>query len=100
MATPDYLQQVIVSGRRTRGTHARSTVFGIFRRPSVTSLVWASLDLLTVLVAGVLAVRLHVAIPYGVPVYKAAPLFIAATPHALVLYLAWYALCVVFFTRS
>ncbi len=57
VATPDYLQQVIISGRKRAGNgrRASSTRVGLFRRPSVTSLVWASLDLMTVAVAGVMA---------------------------------------------
>ncbi|WP_390891596.1 sugar transferase [Edaphobacter flagellatus] len=100
MATPDYLQQVIVSGRRAKENRAQSTVFGIFRRPSVTSLVWASLDLMTVVVAGVLAVRLHIAGPAGTSVSEVAPHLIQASPRALALYLGWFAICVIFFTRS
>lgn len=100
MATPDYLQQVIVSGHRLRGNRAQSTVFGIFRRPSVTSLVWASLDLMTVVVAGVLAVRLHISTPAGAPIYAVAPHLIQASPRALAIYLGWFAVCVIFFTRS
>ena len=44
MATPDYLQQVIVSGRRHGSGRANSARRGLFQRPSVTSLVWATLD--------------------------------------------------------
>ncbi|MBS1823314.1 MAG: sugar transferase [Acidobacteria bacterium] len=99
MATPDYLQQVIVSGRRTRSRSASR--FGIFRRPSVTSLVWASLDLMTVLLAAVLALRLNAAVPAGITTFTtAAPHVIQASPRSLVLYLCWFAGCVVFLTRS
>ena len=49
MATPDYLQQVVVSGRRQRCRRAGQVRrAAVFKRPSVTSLVWAStLDMLT-----------------------------------------------------
>jgi exopolysaccharide biosynthesis polyprenyl glycosylphosphotransferase len=102
MATPDYLQQVIVSGRKAaaRNSRAQSTSVGVFRRPSVTSLVWASLDLLTVLVAGVLALRVHTALPAELPVYSVVPHLFEATPHLLLFYVLWYAVCVIFFSRS
>ena len=58
MATPDYLQQVIVSGRKARQrTVEFDTSRRVFQRPSVTSLVWASLDALTSAVAAVMAVQ-------------------------------------------
>ncbi|WP_263368752.1 sugar transferase [Edaphobacter bradus] len=101
MATPDYLQQVIISGRRRAAqTRTYSTRFGIFRRPSVTSLVWASLDMLTVLVAGILALWLHEMMPGAVPALYAVPHLIHTSPHLLMFYFAWFAVCVCFFTRS
>ena len=102
MATPDYLQQVIVSGRK-RGGHDRraySTRFGIFRRPSVTSLVWASLDVMTVILAGVLALRLRVVLPKEIPAASVLPRLIHSSPNMLFFYVGWFAVCVVFFTRS
>lgn len=101
MGTPDYLQQVIVSGRRsTSGSREQSTSVGVFRRPSVTSLVWASVDLVTVLVAGILALRVHVAVPAHVPVYSVVPELFHSSPHTLLFYVCWYAVCLIFFTRS
>ncbi len=100
MAAPDYLQQVIVSSRKTsRGSRTHSTRFGAFRRPSVTSLVWASLDLLTVLIAGILALRWHFAVPASVPI-AAAPHQMQASPRTLLLYLCWFSVWVIFLTRS
>jgi len=63
MATPDYLQQVIVSGRRHGAGRANAVRRGVFQRPSVTSLVWASLDVLTATVAAVMAIRLRIRAP-------------------------------------
>jgi hypothetical protein len=102
MATPDYLQQVIVSGRKStiRGSREQSASVGIFRRPSMTSLIWASLDLLTVLVAGILALRMHVAIPSQISASFVLFRLFHVSVHALVLYLLWYALCLIFFSRS
>ena len=94
------MQQVIVSGRRSaaRGNQATST--GAFRRPSVTSLVWASLDLLTVLVAAIVALRVHTVLPGTVPVYSVVPRLFHVSPDALMVYILWYAVCLIFFTRS
>ena len=88
MAAPDYLQQVIVSGR-TRATEQRKTYatrFGAFRRPSVPSVVWASLDLLTVSVAAILALRLHEVLPEEIPARYVLPqLFIRITADVVLL---------------
>jgi exopolysaccharide biosynthesis polyprenyl glycosylphosphotransferase len=102
MATPDYLQQVIISGRKAsaKSRPAFSTHFGILRRPSVTSLVWASLDLLTVLLAGVLALRLHVVLPAEVPPYSVVPQLFQSSPRLLLFYFCWFAVSLIFITRS
>lgn len=102
MATPDYLQQVIVSGRRplAKGNQANLGKAGVFRRPSMTSLIWASLDLLTALIAGIIALRLHGAPPGGITTLFFAPELFQTAPHILLLYISWYALCLIFFSRS
>jgi exopolysaccharide biosynthesis polyprenyl glycosylphosphotransferase len=102
MATPDYLQQVIISGRRRSGSSRRiySTQFGIFQRPSVTSLVWASLDLMTVVFAGLLALRLHVVFPDEISGRSVLAKLIHSTPNIFFFYVGWFAVCLIFFTRS
>ena len=102
MATPDYLQQVIISGRKraAKDRQTASTQGGIFRRPSVTSLVWASLDLMTVAVAGVIALRLHVALPAEVSTLNVLPYLIRSSPSMLFFYVGWFAICLAFFMRS
>jgi exopolysaccharide biosynthesis polyprenyl glycosylphosphotransferase len=102
MATPDYLQQVIISGRKraARDRYTYSTRFGLFRRPSVTSLVWASLDMMTVFVAVVLALRLHVMLPKEISTMSVLPHLIHATPNMLFFYVGGFAACLIFFTRS
>ena len=104
MATPDYLQQVIISGRRRAANPGgrSSALFGIFQRPSVTSLVWASLDLLTALVASIVAFRTRVMMPTyvdGVQPVAIHHLF-PSSPRVLIGYIAWYAVCLIFFSRS
>jgi exopolysaccharide biosynthesis polyprenyl glycosylphosphotransferase len=102
MATPDYLQQVIVSARAraVRDRRTYSTRFGLFRRPSVTSMVWASLDLLTVLVAVIMALRVRVSLPPHVHLLYVVPDLIEASPRTLFLYMGWFAACLIFFARS
>ncbi len=102
MATPDYLQQVIISGRKRALQDRRtySTRFGLFRRPSVTSLVWASLDMMTVIVAGVLALRLRVVLPKEIPAASVLPHLIHSSPNLLFFYVGWFAVCLIFITRS
>jgi exopolysaccharide biosynthesis polyprenyl glycosylphosphotransferase len=101
MATPDYLQQVIVSGR-ARATEDRRVggSLGLFRRPSVTSMVWASLDILTVVVAAIVALRIRVVLPSQVPALYVVPKLIHSSPRMLFFYIGWFAVCLVFFTRS
>jgi exopolysaccharide biosynthesis polyprenyl glycosylphosphotransferase len=102
MATPDYLQQVIVSGRKYagRGRRGSRTDTGLFRRPSVTSTVWASIDMLTVVVATLLALRFRVDTPSDVSTLNVLPHLIRSSPNLLPFYVAWFGVCLIFFTRS
>jgi len=101
MATPDYLQQVVISGRRrTTVADRESARFGIFRRPSVSSLIWATLDLATAVTAGVGALRLRASVFQGSSQATALLYVMRSAPHILALYMAWFALLLIFFTRS
>jgi exopolysaccharide biosynthesis polyprenyl glycosylphosphotransferase len=102
MAAPDYLQQVIVSGRtRAKGPKkSYANRFGALRRPSVPSVVWASMDLLTVCVAATLALRLHEVLPAETPALDVLPHLFHAPPRMLFFYVGWFAVCLIFFTRS
>jgi exopolysaccharide biosynthesis polyprenyl glycosylphosphotransferase len=102
MATPDYLQQVIVSGRKNTGSGRRTstTNSGLFRRPSITSSVWASVDMLTVVVAAVLALRFRVGTPSDVSSLNVLPRLIESSPNLLFFYIGWFGVCLIFFTRS
>ncbi len=100
MAIPDYLQQVVISGRRRTGERANASRMGLFRRPSVTSLVWASIDMLTAAVAAVIAVRLRLDASSGYPVFSLLPHILHHSPSRWLLYLLWFSVGLVFFTRS
>lgn len=95
MATPDYLQQVIISGRRKSSSSGLAR-FGLLQRPSVTSLVWASVDLLTVMVAWALATRSRGLFESA----GSAALGMHSSFSLSALYLGWFAACLIFFARS
>ena len=99
MATPDYLQQVIVSGRRHGSGRANSARRGVFQRPSVTSLVWDSLDVLTAAVAAVMAVRLRMKSPSH-QVFSLLPVILHNAPSIWLVYLAWFSIALILMTRS
>ncbi len=102
MATPDYLQQVIVSGRKNSADRSRrpSSFFGVFRRPSVTSLVWAALDLITALAAGLLAARFRILLPELTHGLKEPVSLLPASPGVQALYIGWFAVCLILISRS
>jgi exopolysaccharide biosynthesis polyprenyl glycosylphosphotransferase len=100
MAAPDYLQQVIVSGKSSGNGSAATLRTGIFRRPSVTSLIFATLDLMTVLVAGVMSLRVYMPDPSGHQVISLIPVILTTTPKLWVCYLLWFGVMLVFITRS
>lgn len=100
MATPDYLQQVIVSGRRRSAGRVNTSSESVFRQPSVTSLIWASLDLMTVFIAAGLALRLRLV---GVDMHASSSVLLQllrSMPKVGILYLLWFGLALVFLTRS
>jgi exopolysaccharide biosynthesis polyprenyl glycosylphosphotransferase len=99
MAAPDYLQQVTVSGKRHRGSRA-GTLPGIFQRPSVASLVWATLDLMTVIVAAVMAERVRMPVPVVAHPVSMIPAILTSTPRLTFFYISWFALTLIFITRS
>jgi exopolysaccharide biosynthesis polyprenyl glycosylphosphotransferase len=104
MATPDYLQQTVISSRKS-GSSTRRERTGFFHSPSITSLVWASLDILTVAVADLAATRLRTMDPFRVVSANmdgAGGLSQLMHPSFSInaLYMGWFVLCLVFLTRS
>ncbi|HEY5382022.1 MAG TPA: sugar transferase [Acidobacteriaceae bacterium] len=63
MATPDYLEQVLLSNRSRRRVRPVARAAGATVRPSVTSLIWLVLDCLSVIVAGMIAFHIRLAGP-------------------------------------
>jgi exopolysaccharide biosynthesis polyprenyl glycosylphosphotransferase len=101
MATPDYLEQVVVSGRRWTATDATpSERSGLFPRPSVTSLIWAMLDFGTVAISTLVALRIRAAVPSELHIFsEPAYLLHVASPYLLI-YVAWFGLLLVALARS
>jgi exopolysaccharide biosynthesis polyprenyl glycosylphosphotransferase len=101
MATPDYLEQVVISGRRRpAASGGQSTRLGIFHRPSVTSLIWATLDLVTVAVATFLALRFREKVPSAVHATSLLVYLLDSASSKLLIYVGWFGLLVVVLARS
>ena len=101
MATPDYLHSA-VTGRRRSAASGRShnTRFGLFQRPSVTSLAWALADLLTASVAGFLALRFRAdGTVHSAKLHLVAGI-VPDSGFAFSVSFLWFAVCLVFVTRS
>ncbi|HEX4576891.1 MAG TPA: sugar transferase, partial [Edaphobacter sp.] len=62
--------------------------------------MWASVDMLTVVVAAVLALRFRVATPSNVSSLNVLPHLIQSSPNLLFFYIGWFGVCLIFFTRS
>ncbi len=73
--------------------------FALFGRPSMTGLTWAALDIATTLIASMIALRFRsdVAESSGVTTTVQITGELWGT---FGIYLAWFALCLIFFTRS
>lgn len=100
MATPDYLEQVVVSGRtRPRIAGAPSARTGFLYRPSVTSLIWAALDLITIAIAAIFSLRFRADVG-AVPVTSLASFLMHPARPVVFVYIAWYGFLVVVLSRS
>lgn len=63
-------------------------------------MVWATLDLLTALVAGTIATRIRVVAPDYIHGVKMDHQLFPSQIHVVIAYLAWYAVCLIFLSRS
>jgi exopolysaccharide biosynthesis polyprenyl glycosylphosphotransferase len=66
----------------------------------VTSSVWATLDMLTVAVAAIIALRFRVGAPADVSTLHVVPHLLRSSPEMLFFYIGWFGVCLIFFTRS
>jgi exopolysaccharide biosynthesis polyprenyl glycosylphosphotransferase len=98
MATPDYLEQVVISSRATRRARsiARSTTTP---KPSVISFIWVALDCLSVLIAGLIAFRIRLEGPVQSDNPSLLTHIAGPQPAVLFLYLLIFCLYLVMFAR-
>ena len=101
MAAPDYLEQVVISGRRpSQASGVPRVRSGILYRPSVTSLIWATLDFLTIAVAAFLALSFRVVLPNSIQEHAFVPFLLHSAAPRVLAYMAWYGLIVIVLARS
>lgn len=104
LATPDLLQQAIFTGAQGR-VHSgyRSNSFTPEKagfRPSVLSSVSACVDTVTVVVAALIAVRVRMtSVPEELGLGGLSETLHSSSP-ILFFYVAWFAACLIFFSRS
>lgn len=67
MATPDYLEQVVISSRTRRRPRPVARAAGSAPRRSIVGFFWIFLDCLSVIVAGMIAFRIRLATPVSAP---------------------------------
>ncbi|HEY0307507.1 MAG TPA: sugar transferase [Acidobacteriaceae bacterium] len=102
MASPDYIQQVVVpnSARNGADSGASTSIFGgLFRRRSIFGIVWAAVDLFLIAIAVYLALMIRtdagmLAHWYSLPV-QAPPISLE-----IVLYFLWFGVCWIVLARS
>ena len=101
MAAPDYLRPISTSdsGRSSAGGSS-VTSFGLFNRPSVTGLLSASLDLISALIAGGIAMRLRDSIPFRGGPWDGGGHLPPSSVGVFMTYILWFGLCLVFFMRT
>ena len=75
-----------------------SARFGVFHRPSVASLIWAALDLMTVAVATMFALRFRIGVPSDL--HSASWQVYWHAQRIMVVYVAWFGLLLVVLARS
>ena len=98
MTTPDYLEQVVVSNRVRRRVDGTGRA-GLLGRPSLTSVIWAVLDLMSAFVAGLLAVRMRDAQPQVAMGGSLLQHLEYTAPLISVLYISMFGLYLVLFAR-
>ena len=99
MAAPEYAQGITLAIRNSSRTQQAAATTGMLRKPSVTGSAWALLDVLTTLVACLIAIRfrLDVSEASGV-VEKTGVLLSLWGPFGF--YRGWFARCLGFAPRS
>jgi exopolysaccharide biosynthesis polyprenyl glycosylphosphotransferase len=99
MATPDYLEQVVISSRTRRRARTVPRTSATASRPSVTSFIWVVLDCLSVIVAGLIAFRIRLAAPADPADGTLIQHIAGSNPIVLFLYLLLFSFYLVVFAR-
>jgi exopolysaccharide biosynthesis polyprenyl glycosylphosphotransferase len=99
MATPDYLEQVVISSRTRRRAKAVTRNTGSSPRPSVISLIWVALDCLSVIIAGLIAFRIRLEGPLPTTNSTLLTHIAGAQTSVLFLYLLIFCVYLVVFAR-
>jgi len=97
MTTPDYLQQVVISGRRRPSATSAPGATGSLS-PSLTGMVWAGLDFLSALVGGLIAFRIRL-IPETMPPEQVLMHLVPMPQLVAVMYLLLFGVYLVVFSR-
>ena len=97
MSIPDYLEQVVLHGDRHRTDGTTSRQAGLFVRSGTTVTIWAGLDFLSAIVAGVIAVHIRLAAP--APAAGVLVGLLHEFPLISVVYLVLFSVYVVVFAR-
>ena len=101
MATPDYLYQAILPGRRWAATDGIPSVRPVlFHRPSVNSLIWAVLDSMTVAIATLVALRVRVRVPSGMHILSQPGYLLHIASPFLLAFVAWFGVLLIVIARS
>jgi exopolysaccharide biosynthesis polyprenyl glycosylphosphotransferase len=102
VAAPDYVRPALPrdATRLIPPPPAFALLARIFRSHSAASLLAVTLDFLTVLLAGILAVRLHAAQPLPLPVWGSLPHLPRSPTGFFLAHLLWFGVCLIFFMRS
>ncbi|WP_419803867.1 sugar transferase [Terriglobus sp.] len=98
MMTHDIADRAAFARTATRMENGRQAV-GLLGKPSVTGTAWALLDVITALIASLIALRFRSDVAESSGVLDAVGVR-QQLWGAFGLYLAWFAICLVFFTRS
>src|SRR5580698_4267945 len=99
MTTPDYLQQIVISGRHGRHGASAAGTAGTLSQPALTSIVWASFDFLTAMFAGFIAFRLRFIPESPIPADRVLAHLVPARPAVSFMFLALFGLYLVIFAR-
>jgi len=79
---------------------ARQHVEGRSERPSVAGIVWAILDLITTVLASLIAFRFRNGVDFEEIGFASGNQLLPGIPSVFGIYVCWFAACLIFFTQS